>query len=140
MHIKRLTRLAGILEDHADNGVRFDLTQWLDVDAIECGGRKEWCGTKACAVGLALLDKSFRRQGLSVDSGYFHAQPEFDGATGFTAVQVFFGITRDDVDMLFMPESYAGKIEGNTAARKVARRIRQYVADPTKTRGRHMAW
>jgi hypothetical protein len=126
MQKKRLLRLAELLEAHRDNGTRFDLSLWRRDYAGD--GEDEWCGTKACAVGLACVDPKFKRAGLAWSSPF--AAPKYKERIGWDAVVSFFGLENlQEASYLFEKGSYNGDMTGNVAARKVAKRIRAVVAD-----------
>lgn len=118
---ERLTRLATKLLAHHDNGVRFNLRRWVLKDCYE----PSWCGTSACAVGLACLDPEFNAEGL-VLGGEF---PRFLHHVGWEAVNAFFGLTYQQSEHLFYIGAYPlSKQTGEVAARAVAARIMALVA------------
>lgn len=120
----KLLYLASLLDNHKDNGVRFDLRTWMktNVKIKKKGGA--WCGTAACAIGLAMLDKNFQAIGFGIDT---NGGPAYDVARGTKAVCQLFDIPFSAVDYLFMPASYPRQ-SGKTAAKAVAKRIREFVA------------
>ena len=123
MNKERLLKLAALLDKHRDNGVRFDLADWR----VE-GKEKDWCGTKACAVGLACTHPEFVSDGLGLQSSNGFAPTYQNGDySGWDAVQEFFDLDWDSSWWLFAASEYKGKTYGNAAARKVAKRIRQFV-------------
>jgi hypothetical protein len=120
--------MALMLELHHDNGVRFDLGRWINYDARDDDG---WCGTKACACGLASINPTFNQAGfkrLYENSFRF----TFENKEGWGAVTAFFKITMLQAEYLFAAWSYKGKTKGDEAARNVARRIREFI----KTNGK----
>ena len=108
--------LALKLELHHDNGIRFDLDQWVEDKSYGMGddGKDQWCGTKGCACGLATLDPTFQQAGFLV--------------AHWITVMEFFEITEQQALYLFSAEYYTGTKTGNAAARKVAKRIREFIA------------
>jgi hypothetical protein len=140
MNKRRLLKLADLLEADAKNkkGVCFD----LNVVAAKIVSKGEYrnhavkdvptvdCRTAACAVGLACISGAFKRQGLTYRINRdWGLDPKFGRRVGFDKVPTaFFEITEDQSDFLFMPESYEGATTGATGERKVATRIRDFVA------------
>jgi hypothetical protein len=120
-----LEHLAFICEVHHDNGTRFDLDGWCYEHIDHLDG---WCGTKACAVGHALIDPYFNKAGLYRFSG---GDPGFEGFRSWDAVTRFFGISEAAALWLFHMRSYP-ITKGDAAARAVARRIRKFVAGGEK--------
>lgn len=131
MNKKRLLKLADLLEADAKNkkGVKFDLAIW---GRSYIGGLSMSCGTVACAVGLAVLSGAFKRAGLTNFHKYpetFSVCPEFDGSTGFDAVNKLFNIKIQESAFLFDAGAYPDdKHRGAVAERFVAKRIRDFVA------------
>lgn len=87
---------------------KFDLGVWISTEE-DC----PTCGTVACAMGHACLDKRFTDLGL-----YLHpniAAPAVDlpdsefGEIGFAATAIFFGISSSSAQDLFAPQRYASK-------------------------------
>jgi hypothetical protein len=112
---KWLEYMALKLELHHDNGTRFDLGLWITDTARE----DDWCGTKGCACGLATLDPTFTNAGF----------PKY---LNWVEVHKFFKISYKQAEWLFSAESYKGETYGDKAARKVARRIREFIASNGK--------
>lgn len=98
MNTERLRRLRSLLDglDEAQTAA-FDLDYW------SYRGRRD-------AVGLAALDRWFRRQGLRLAlTGGHHdmlPRPAFDGRYNWDAVAAFFGLTLAEADHLFHPEHH----------------------------------
>src|SRR4051812_49222721 len=120
-NIKRLTRMADLLEEEVERGFYdFDLYNW-------------GCDTTGCAVGLAVASGIFAREGLSMagptsfGSRGSKNTPVFDGEEGWKAVSKFFVLSLDDTMHFFCAYHFAKK-EGPEAALEVARRIREKIA------------
>ena len=125
-----LAILANALEKHHDNGVRFDLGCWFerryDVD-------HNWCGSEACAVGLAMSIPEFNRKGLGIagncvqpalykgptispfekykviESGrtpIYPSERDANVSIGFASVMWFFGLSGMEVAWLFVGSAY----------------------------------
>jgi hypothetical protein len=122
----RLLYLADKLDNHKDNGVRFDLRTWVLKKAKIKKKSTNWCGTAACAVGLAMLDKNFQAVGFGQDQPIINPVPTFKGRVGNGAVAELFDIGFAAVEYLFMPSSYPHQ-SGKRAAKAVAKRIREFV-------------
>lgn len=124
--------MALMLELHHDNGTRFDLEGWITIHAEQWYGDDHWCGQKGCACGLAAFNPTFIQAGFAQphkDAGYF----QFNGNRGWEAVTAFFGITTKQAVWLFHQEAYTGQTHGDKAAKKVAKRIRAFIASGGKT-------
>ncbi len=100
LRLERLTELQGMLTHHDQifkKKIRFDIDLWQDD-----------CGTAACALGSACSHKPFIEAGLEIgkynDSNNFW--PRLDGEIGFEAGAKFFGITEDESQFLFDPDTY----------------------------------
>lgn len=76
------------------------------------------CGTAACALGSAAAYTPFRRMGLKLNK---KAVPSFKRQTGLKAGAALFGISVEDAEFLFMPNSYPDIIYVST--RDVVRHI-----------------
>ncbi len=136
---RRLERLAKLLDAHRDNGVRFTLATWVEknlspdnvngVTRFEALVEDGWCGTAACAIGLAMLDRGFNKLGFGRASGRFPI-PSFKNRISWDAVQAFFRISSADARYLFGAKSYTEHnlpTTGDDGARVVATRIRGYI-------------
>ena len=109
MNTKRLTILRDALIDFAGNpeNLKFDIAEWFrcpqeKVDptkAVRGAMRGEnYCGTAACALGIAATIPAFRAAGLRFDPcGY----PAFRGELTFEAAASFFKIDIDDSYEIF---------------------------------------
>ncbi len=116
--------MALMLELHHDNGVRFGLRGWVVFDTTDTSGEDNWCGTKACACGLASLNHTFQQAGFNFNK----YEVTFGNLSSWSAVQEFFGITLMQADYLFSASSYrGGKTYGDRGAQTVARRIRKFI-------------
>ncbi len=123
MNTQWLAKVADLLEQHHDNGVRFDLRDWIDYDAED--DIDAWCGTKACACGLAASDPEFIKAGFTLSGRMII----FNGNLNWTAVKEFFDLDYKDAQYLFSDNSYPDKDKQSDAgARVVAKRIREFIA------------
>lgn len=102
---------------------RYNHSHWVGGD---WGGKTNLsCGTTACAMGWATTIPSFRRLGLKLDP--VHRRIIYgDSWGGFPSAMRLFHITYDDAERLF---GHAGWGKVRPTARRVARRIRQFVKD-----------
>jgi hypothetical protein len=121
--IKRMKHFAKILQEHHDNGILFYMRDWLctykkgDGQRRPLGTDENWCGTSACALGLAALDPVFNKQGLrhsysklglrcSNSSIMFYHGNGRCVDYGVNAGAVFFGIHWHTAEWLFLPCRY----------------------------------
>lgn len=149
-HADRFFRLEHLLRNNAANetGMKFDLNAWghLPDDFGEKVVRRFGdprmitekpnldCGTVGCAIGLAVLSGEFDKDGLSYraernkwyQEGQYIPVPRFEGWNGWSAVELFFGISHDEAFELFQPTNYACTT-GAKAELAVAERIREFV-------------
>jgi hypothetical protein len=130
MHKGRLLTLVDLLEADANNpnGIQFDLDQW----GANSGGEpvEVSCGTKACAMGLAVISGVFKEQGLFNGSTYQHQifPVMTSGRSGFGAAAELFDISYREAELLFCPEFYDDEpLTGADGELAVARRIREFV-------------
>lgn len=130
---RRLLKLAGFLETASIPKKRFDMNSWAENRDGETADPKLIdCGTAACACGWATTIPAFRRAGFHlVDDPATPSQPDivFRDSGGFRwrngdAVEAFFDLGGDEVERLFMPESYSSP----PTPKQVAKRIRAFVA------------
>ncbi len=124
MNIKRLTILRDALIQYAKapGNLKFDLDTWGSasskyaydnpIKVIRGAMRGEnYCGTTACAMGLAVTIPAFREAGLRAtpfgEEGLLGVSyhPPGSGFWGSPLKDVF-GISAEDFDELFMPEKY----------------------------------
>jgi hypothetical protein len=127
MNVKRLTILRNALIKHAkDQGnLKFDLNDWVGIPeryqkrGIEAvrgalAGRN-FCGTTACAMGLAASLPEFNREGLKLRTVKYDATLAYtfiaddhapDGGDEFSMAERFFGLDRSDACELFSPTCY----------------------------------
>ena len=134
MNKRRLLKLADLLEADAKNkkGIQFD----LNVIACKAAGANFEsgdepainCGTAACAIGLACLSGAFRRAGLEYTINNWGFTPLVDGVADFGAAYGVFGLSEEEGDFLFLPDSYPRDMIGARGERGVAKRIRDFVA------------
>lgn len=132
MNKRRLTILRDALIDYAKNpgNLEFDLHGWaavpekywinkgiwdfdFDFDAAIQRARrgKNFCGSTACALGLATTIPSFRRAGLKDPTC-----PQFGLELGFAAGMLFFEISYMDAEELFSPTTYRWEDRKNPLA------------------------
>lgn len=117
VHVARLKTLADALDRMPET--QFDIGDW-----------KSECGTVCCAVGLAGDIPEFQSAGFSLrktgdsDPAYF---PIFGEISGFSAVELFFGLGYSEVRWVFVGVSYPDPAEVTPG--DVARRIRALLAD-----------
>jgi hypothetical protein len=137
MNKQRLLKLAEVLENFDTERKNlvvpvgaFDMGTWANGLAMNGAlHRRESCGTAACAMGTAMLHPWFRRRGLQVGMEHgpgFGTSPYFDGWTGFSAAEAFFGIDHYESNHLFDDSAYPRTRRG---PKSVAKRIRAFVAD-----------
>ncbi len=88
---ERLLQLCRVIESVSDSS--FDLKDW---------NRNGMCTTVSCAVGWAMKDDWFRRQGLRRKG----SSPSYGDLTGWVAVRSFFGLDRQGALDLFHASSY----------------------------------
>lgn len=139
MNKRRLLKLADLLEADAKNknGIQFNLGTW----GLPSSGSKADpgvnCGTMACALGLAALSGKFKRAGLSfsAEPSIFHGKKRWVLAichrknVGSYAASSLFEIPINTAEWLFLPSHYrGGPITGKQGERRVAKRIRDFVA------------
>lgn len=152
---KRLLKLSGLLMADARKrkGVKFDLETWAKPSSTgwsehyksrEAAKPNQGCGTAACAVGLACLNPTFNKQGLTFavkKIGFLEPQymavPALGRRRDWSAVLTFFALKPKEAMFLFVSNSYR-KSKGAAAERAVAKRIRDFVAGkvaPAQRRG-----
>lgn len=112
MNVKRLTMLRDALIEHAKNpgNLEFDLVCWslcafeyetADQNEVVAAARKgeNFCGTTACACGLATTVPALRKAGMVLDSNG-------DLVGGFATVEAVFDLSREDSYELFIDTYY----------------------------------
>ena len=114
---ERLERWAAVMDEVAADGRTLDMGSWMVGGPIP--GHP--CGMACCAVGWAALDLALSAEGLKLrairpDSCY----PWYRGASGYGAIEKFFGIDEGQAAFVADPESY----DGAPGAAEVAERIR----------------
>ncbi len=133
MNTKRLLKLAEKLE--TVNRKQFDISDWY-YNPVEKNCGKYNCDTVACALGWAPSIPSFRRAGLTIQKSgnvilkITNEQRDkyncvFNTVSGCTAGRVFFDLTKEQSNSLFLPSGYS--IEGKVTPKVVARKIRSMV-------------
>lgn len=131
MNKKRLTILRDALIEHAKNpgNLKFDLSTWASLpvkystsdptDAV-CKARlgENFCGTSACAMGLAASLPEFNRAGLRLYQCVYSAGISYQNQTmdGFDAGSMFFDIGSNDAYEIFGPLKYLRKDRKNPLA------------------------
>lgn len=141
MNTDRLTRLAKLLDEiNATKPSRFDISSWAQ-------GSRHPCGTTACAVGWAGLDRSFQAEGFGLfvmgyDGKHHQTRtvdelnewsllgvfPAYQDKKHWAAVRLFFGIDARTANWLFDAEAYGESVD--PSAGDVANRIRAVIANP----------
>lgn len=94
---------------------------------------KMTCGTKGCALGLAMLSGQFEKWGLK--AGYFisgdgktvQLLPTCNGEDGFEAGAALFDISTEDSRYLFDPDCYSETPQGAKGELFVAQRIHDFI-------------
>jgi hypothetical protein len=150
MNKRRLLKLADLLNADASNrkGLKFDLDYvGTSAQSIEdtVAVPKDYkpgldCGTAGCALGLAALSGAFKRPTQDCAGLYFKASDSgieltVNGVPGFwfeEAGAQAFDIMRAESKFLFSPEYYDGPQKGAKGERRVAKRIRDFVAGTVK--------
>lgn len=131
MNKRRLLKLAELLDEDAKNkkGIQFNLMSW---GRIGDENRPISCGTYGCAMGLAVVSGAFSREGLRPPDTWGGLAPRLrtNGRTysGYLAAQKLFDIKPKEAEFLFSANSYEGRINGAIAERRVAKRIRSFIA------------
>lgn len=133
MNKERLKILRDALIEHAKNpgNLKFDLNNWATVKAAYIGENfvdvvrrarlgENFCGTTACAMGVAASLPEFNLKGLGLRGSGSCAGVMFEvngrDYFGFDAAEKFFGLNFDDADELFSPEKYVGRERKNPLA------------------------
>lgn len=114
---ERLAHLATVLRTKELNNLDFNLHVWIEtpdrykgeVSKKEAATRalegENFCGTSACAVGLACLLPEFQAEGLM-----FYSYPVYRTERGYfenwEAVRKFFDLDEEDTERLFMASYY----------------------------------
>lgn len=112
LHTKRLLRLADILTKVPKD--KFDMETW----GIHKGKHKpqehNYCGTSACALGWAAMDKKFQADGLKMrwsiidlsdefnDREHWRAEVTYRRCDGDLAGAKFFGLSYTEAATLFL--------------------------------------
>jgi len=130
---EKLLLLATKLEADAANpkGMKFDLANWFDAESImklekDMVRPTPDCGTTGCAIGLAMITPEFLEEGFAAGMRRY---PDYNGDTGWEALESYFGVEYNDAIRLFMDDQYPKDLrKGAEAERAVAQRIREYVA------------
>lgn len=129
LHILKRTLLKVAKEP---GNLKFDLAMWavvpsayieddpVDVVAGALAG-ENYCGTTACACGIAATIPSFKRDGLSLHPDGRVARLHYQGDSNASAAAAFFEIPFDLSIWLFEPTRYPRRQRRNAVA--VAKRI-----------------
>lgn len=110
IYLKRLLKLRKIIKSIPNNN--FYMGHWYNCDKVRYGNKPIYykCGTTACMLGWACLDKGFKRAGLKLTNEHY---PEFTPTTKFDKKQnpyklsegeaggKFFGLTWHEENDLF---------------------------------------
>lgn len=138
MNIKRLKKLQNLLLNAAKYKPVdiFYLGSWYE-DSYDYTCPKDnmltghTCGTSACALGLACLDRQFQDEGLKLTPDTEHPwlgpSPEFEGKKAFEAGAAFFDISLRNSQCLFDPDQYEGSSEWDITPKMVADRIQELI-------------
>lgn len=106
----------------------FDMATWAgEVCRYDPCTEKNECGTAACAVGTAAMDRWHQSRGLHlIDNNPVYLDYETQHFSwGYEACARFYGISVDQAVELFSPDSYSPFDRRNPTA--VAARIREFV-------------
>ena len=142
-HTRRLLQLANILEKFRPvNGKRFNMGVWgthaLDHHPEETDN---FCGTAACALGHAAMDKGFRQAGLRMEwrlmqaykgihgsvPAQYHATICFEECTDEQAGAAFFGLDDEEAGDVFL---YTSRTKS-----EVVKVLRAYAKNRVELRG-----
>lgn len=137
LRLSRLTELKKMLDTHQKlfPDISFNMVSWLQRMSPfrkTCKiGKKEACGTAACALGSAAIHPPFIRQGLRmrVERGDNEGEPYYLGKSGYEAGEKFFGITDEEAQKIFSPEEYCvlgNSISLKDVSERVAGIIKEY--------------
>jgi hypothetical protein len=131
MHIERLERMERCLREHvrADAGFIFNLSIWCMTITVE---KHTCCGTSGCAIGLALHQRIFEKEGLRLFStGPVLVNEKGIQYHGFDAIDVLFDLEPGQARYLFtIPNIRAHLYKdayGPSAALACADRIRELI-------------
>lgn len=126
MNKERLLKLAAILDKVPRK--HFDIQTYFHGDVAQ----PHQCGTTACAMGYAALDRGFKRAGLKLvkreyNAGEYTVRYGID--EGVTVAKKFFQIDYNEADSLFGGMGYLyGRDSYAVTPKMVARKIRKLVA------------
>lgn len=105
--IRRLTKLKERLEQ--EQKIIFDMEAWATHNGEHSPKEKNFCGTAACALGLATFIPSFRKSGLRLKWQYYdnskqwRAHVVYGDEINVAAGAKFFGLSPDfEAPNLFM--------------------------------------
>ena len=145
MHTKRLLKLADILAKfRPTKGKTFNMGEWGRHDMSHHPEKEaNFCGTAACALGHAAMDKNFRRAGLEMEweasfynnDGDYCGEPQayqatimFKGEENESAGAKFFGLSYDEACDIFLGTD-ATKKEVIAKLKKYAKRRKELMAE-----------
>lgn len=103
---ERLEHLAHSMKLHANElAPVLDMETWADnlPEGATLQDLIKGCGTAACAAGIACLLPALKADGLHL---WGSTLPGFGSNTGDEALEEFFGLTTDEMEYIFMPDSY----------------------------------
>lgn len=119
LHTKRLKRFVKVLESIPRG--RFNMGAWGEHSGIHKPQEQNYCGTVACALGHAALDKVFQKEGLHMkwydcgavwdpitgdveneENRQYEGKPVFGNKTDVDAGQAFFGLAYEEAEDLFL--------------------------------------
>lgn len=130
MHIERLERMERCLREHVrdEAGFIFNIAIWCMTITVE---KHTCCGTSGCAVGLALHQKLFEKEGLRLLSvGPVLVNEKGIQYHGFDAIQALFDLNPKQARDLFtinIRSSQHKDAYGPKAALACADRIRTLI-------------
>jgi hypothetical protein len=143
MKVERLKKLRKALVAYNKNrkNLGFNLTTWAAMDFIyesedptkvvqAARDGKNYCGTTACACGIATTVPEFRRAGLKIIRTDCGAELSYRGKREFDAAESFFGLSDLEAEHLFYAYSYPESQRKSPMA--VVRRIDKMLKGATK--------
>ena len=155
--LQRLKRLERLLEDHATL-LETETVGWLRPTRFNLKSWASPCGTQACACGLMAMQPEAQAEGLTLEKFSTTAMVQYGhevvfqnlrycppgelkecqvgpcalalGEVGMYAARAYFDIESHQAEWLFNPDAYSpDEREGPKAARAVAQRVRELVAE-----------
>ena len=113
MRVDRMRVLVAVLERVERLELPLDMSSW-----VEDWRRPYHCGTAACAVGWLARSPKAPELGLGLEDGLpYYVEEGGVALVGANAVAAYFEIDCDEVDRLFLPDSYDDPTIGAVLAR-----------------------